>query len=63
MTDVVLLGVVSVMAFALAPIYYDMIALVRPHAGPFGDMLLELIVPFVFLGIIISAGVSARGQQ
>lgn len=59
-TDVVVATVVSIAAYALGPVYYDLIADVRPYADPLSELLLELIVPFLFLGIIVSVGVSAR---
>jgi hypothetical protein len=63
LTDVVITGVVSVAAYALAPVYYSMIDLIVAEADPLSALLLELVVPMLFLGIVISLGVSARRAE
>jgi ABC-type uncharacterized transport system permease subunit len=60
LTDVLIAAVVSVSGYALAPIYYDLIGRIVSSADPLSELLLQLVVPFVFVGIIISIGVSAR---
>lgn len=46
---------------ALAPYYYHFIGLVSAEADPLTSMLLQLVVPVLFLGVIVSVGVSALG--
>lgn len=58
-TDVVMAAVVTIVSLALSPVYYDLVDTITAHAGPLGTVLLELVVPFLYLGIIISVGVSA----
>lgn len=60
LTDVVIAAIVSIAAVALAPVYYDMIGVITADADPLSELMLQLVVPFLFLGIIISVGVSAR---
>lgn len=61
--DVVMAGAVSVALLGVAPVYYDLIDTISNSAGPLGTLLLDLVVPFMFLGIIISVGVSARRRE
>lgn len=61
--DVIMAGVVSIAILGTSPVYYDLIDSLSAESGPLGKLLLELIVPFMFLGIIISVGVSARRQE
>jgi len=58
--DVIMATAVSVTAVAVAPSYYEVIGMVRPHAGPLSGLLLDLVVPFVFIGVVLSVGVSAQ---
>ena len=58
--DVVIGVVVALAAYGLAPVYYDVIGLVTTSADPLTELMLELVVPFIFVGIVISVGVSAR---
>lgn len=58
--DVIVVAIVSIATIALSPVYYDLIGRVSTEADPLSQLLLQLILPFIFLGIIISAGVSAR---
>jgi len=59
--DVVMAGAVSVAMLGAAPVYYDLIDSIP--AGPLGALLLDLVVPFMLLGIVISVGVSARRRE
>jgi hypothetical protein len=54
-------GAVSVALLGAAPVYYDLIDSIP--AGPLGALLLDLVVPFMLLGIVISVGVSARRRE
>jgi hypothetical protein len=63
LTDVVIAAVVSIAAYALGPVYYDMIEIIAADAGPLSQLMLQLMVPFLFIGIIISVGVSARRRD
>ena len=58
--DVLMACLVSVVAFALAPVVYDLVGDVP--SGPLGELLLLLVVPMILLGIVISAGVSAERE-
>lgn len=59
-SDIIMASVVSVTALALAPAYYDVIKMITDHAGPLSTLLLELVVPFLFLGVVLSVAVSAQ---
>lgn len=60
LTDVIIAGVVVVASVAASPVYYDLIGPIAAEADPFSALMLQLIVPSIFIGIIISVGVSAR---
>lgn len=60
LTDIVVAAIVTIAAAALGPVYYDMISVITADADPLSELMLQLVVPFLFLGIIISMGVSAR---
>lgn len=55
MTFFVLVGLL-----ALAPIFYRFIDMATASADPFSSLLLQLVVPLLFIALIISVGVSAR---
>jgi len=63
LTDVVVAAVVTITAYAVGPVYYDMIQIISADADPLSQLMLQLVVPFLFLGIIISVGVSARRRD
>ena len=57
----VILGISMLVAIvALAPILYHFIGMVTAEADPFTSVVLQLFVPTLFIGLIISMGVSAR---
>lgn len=60
LVDVALTFFVLVALLVTAPFYYTFIAMVDGVADPFSAMLLQLLVPMLFIGLVISAGVSAR---
>jgi hypothetical protein len=62
-TDVVVVSTVTIASFSLAPVYYDLIGTITAVADPLSALLLELVVPMLFLGIVISLGVSARRAE
>lgn len=63
LTDVVIAAMVTVATYAVGPVYYDLIATITVDADPLSELMLELVVPFLFLGIVISVGVSARRRD
>ncbi|QLD84612.1 hypothetical protein HWV23_02430 [Natronomonas halophila] len=60
LTDVVLTLFVLVATISLAPTIYHFIGMVSAEADPFSSLLLQLVVPALFIGLILSVGVSAR---
>lgn len=58
-TDIVVASVVAVGSYALAPVYYDLSSVISASADPLSQLLLELVIPFLFLGIVVSVGLSA----
>ena len=61
--DAVMAAAVSVAILGTAPVYYDLISMLSTESGPLGTLLLELVVPFMLVGVIISVGVSARRRE
>lgn len=59
LSDLIVTLVVLAAAIGTAPIYYDMIGDLSSSADPFSQLLLQLVVPFIFIAIVISVGVSA----
>lgn len=60
-TPDVLVGAVTAVAVAAAsPAIYDLAGDLAAEAGPLGGLLLDLVVPMLFVGIIVSVSVSAR---
>jgi hypothetical protein len=59
-TDVVLTLVVLVGLIAVAPFFYKFTGMVASEADPFTSLVLQLVVPLLFLGVIVSVGASAR---
>lgn len=59
--DVWLSLAVLVGLLVTAPYYYTFTGMASQEADPFSSLLLQLIVPMLFLGLIVSVGVSARG--
>jgi len=62
-SDVIIIAVVSIATIALAPVYYDLIKRITLAADPLSALLLQLIIPLIFLGLVISIGVSARRRD
>jgi len=62
-SDVIIIAVVSIAMIALAPVYYDLIERITLAADPLSALLLQLIIPLIFLGLVISIGVSARRRD
>lgn len=59
--DVLLSFIVLVGLMVTAPYYYHFTEMAAAEADPLSTLLLRLIVPFLFIGLIVSVGVSARG--
>jgi len=59
-TDVVAVATTMMAAWLLVPLYTDFIAQWTGEAGGLTAMLAGLIVPVIFLGIMVSVGISAR---
>lgn len=62
-TDVVMAAVTTIAALGLAPTLYDLGGELSASAGPLGQMLVMLVVPVILLGLVVSAGVSARRRD
>lgn len=58
MTFFVLAGILT-----LAPIFYRFIDMAAAEADPFSSLLLQLVVPLLFITLLLSVGVSARRQR
>lgn len=63
MTDVIVAAVTSVATLALAPAFYDLRDVIAQDAGPLGSLLLQLVVPALLIGIVVSVAVSARRRD
>ncbi len=61
LVDVILALLVLVPLMVLAPFFYKFIGMVSKSADPFSALLLQLFVPFLFIALIVSVGVSAKG--
>lgn len=61
LVDVIMGFLVLVALMVLAPFFYKFIAMVSGEADPLSALLLQLFVPFLFIALIVSLGVSARG--
>lgn len=59
--DVILGLGVLVALMVLAPVIYTFTGWVAPEVDPLSRLLLQLVVPVLFIGLIVSFGVSARG--
>jgi hypothetical protein len=59
-TDVILGLVVLVALIVTAPFWYQFIGMASGEADPFTSLVLQLIVPFLFIALIVSIGASAR---
>lgn len=63
LVDVLLTFFVLVGLLVLAPNYYKFIDMVSAEADPFSSILLQMVVPLLFIALIVSVGVSARGSR
>lgn len=60
LVDVVMTFFIVVSLLALAPTFYTFTDMIVPKADSFSALLLRLVVPFLFIALIVSVGVSAR---
>lgn len=60
LVDVILGLGVLVAIIALAPVMYHFIDMVSGVADPFTSLVLQLTIPTLIIGLIISMGVSAK---
>lgn len=60
LADVILSFAVLVGLLVLAPYFYFFQGMAAAEADPLSTLLLQLVVPVLFLGLIVSVGVSAR---
>lgn len=60
LVDVVMTFFLFVGLMALAPTFFTFIGMIDNEADAFSGLLLQLVVPLLFLALIISIGVSAR---
>lgn len=58
--DIVTALFVLVAILVVAPTLYEFVGMATASAGGFTSMLLQLVVPFLFIALIVSVGVSAR---
>lgn len=60
LSDIVLtfFGVVALLA--LAPVFSRFTGMIASEADPFSTLLVQLVIPAIIIGILLSAGVSAR---
>jgi len=58
--DVIMMLSVIVTIVVTAPFYYEFTSMVAAEADPFTSLLLQLVLPGIILGAILSIGVSAR---
>lgn len=59
-SDIAMAVLVSVAALAMSPAYYELITDISAESGPLSALLLQLVVPFIFISVVISIGISAR---
>lgn len=60
LTDAIMAFVVIVALLATSPILFEFSAMVGSEADPLSSLVLQLVVPLLFVAVIISVGVSAR---
>jgi hypothetical protein len=60
LVDIIIGVVVIVAVVALAPVWTYFIGLAASAADPFTQTVLQLFIPLLLLGVIVSLGVSAR---
>lgn len=61
LVDVILGLGVLIATLVMAPFIYTFTGMAAGEADPLSALLLQLIVPVLFLSLIVSIGVSARG--
>lgn len=59
--DVILTFFVLVGLMALAPVMFTFVGMIQGPADAFSGLLLEMVLPLLFIGLLISIGISARG--
>lgn len=59
-SDVFLALFTLVSILVVAPIIYEFIGMASSAAGGFAGMVMQLIVPFLFISLVVSVGISAR---
>lgn len=60
LVDVILGTVILVSIILLAPVLFHFVGMAAGQADPFTSLLLQLTVPVLIIGFVISIGVSAR---
>lgn len=60
LVDVILTFATIVSIMVLAPFFYEFQSMVSAEADPLSALLLQLSVPLLIIGLIVSVGVSAR---
>lgn len=61
LSDVVMAGLVLIVAIGLAPVMYAFVGEIRPEMGILSRTILSMIVPLLFVMIILGSGVASRG--
>jgi CHASE1-domain containing sensor protein len=61
LVDAVVTVIVVVGLLALTPVFRSFIDMVTAETGGFVGLVLQLAIPLLFLSVIVSVGISARG--
>lgn len=62
LVDAILGFLVLVCLLVVAPFFQTFTGMIAAEADPFSSLILQLVVPMLFVGLIVSLGVSARGS-
>lgn len=60
LTDMVVAAIAFIALVGVAPVIYDLVAGLSPDADPFSTLLLQLLIPVMVIGLIVSIGISAE---
>lgn len=63
LVDALLSFFVLVAVIALAPQFYRFTAMAESSADPFSSLLLQLVMPTIIIGLMLSIGVSAARRR
>lgn len=60
--DVIMSFSVVVTLLLVAPFLFEIVGILQSETDPLTGVLLALVVPFIFISLFLSMGVSARSQ-